>query len=162
LRRAIVALLASLFSIAAHAQPWTFQGDFFDGLRAERSADGTMHFLPGVVAARPASPGQRSAIEAVIERVRQRAELPGVRVWSSTINPDAAVQSALRNIVNTCQAEAPYRLDSGKIRVGWLCDGRLSWFMGFDFSGDRVSEILVVRALVPPLPPLPPPPPRHH
>ena len=141
-------ILAILLAPQAKADPMTFQGGIFDGLRAERLSDGSMQFLPGVVEARLPPMAQRAAIERFLGLVEREADLNGVPV--GTLSPESrGLESDFRRIISECVGDEPYGITDSAVRIGWSCDNQLAWFSIFNFSEDLITRVRLTRALPP-------------
>jgi hypothetical protein len=65
------------------------------------------------------------------------------RRWS--VDPSAgsapACLAGLRRLAASCTPEPPYLLDNGSIRIGWVCNGLLSYNSFFVVADGKVADV---------------------
>jgi hypothetical protein len=151
MKRLTSAVMLWLCASPALAEPMTFRGGALDGLRAEMTATGEMRLLPGVAAPSPVAAAERTAIAALVDRLRHGGGFGRVALEPIAMDAlsGAALERQFRRVIATCRSDTPYAIDEDTVRVGWLCGGRLAWFSIYAFSGDAVESIQFGRAEVP-------------
>lgn len=96
----------------------------------------------GVASLSPPGRQAAAAVAGFLAGLR-RGDERQLRRWSvdAAVGTAPACLAGLRSLAAACTPEAPYLLDDNRIRVGWVCNGLMSYDSFFLIADGKVADI---------------------